>query len=192
MITTKYKLSNFDYNKVYQGILCAIVKDASNDDIINNTDIEIVGIGVCQVKTQGNFLIVIDGVEYTFNSTGEGTSNNASNCRLAFAEIKDNIFNAGNAIGISEKKVTTKSADGSVTIEIKDEASIIDIDTLNARDQFAIQILTSMMRYIENPFNLSNNEMSFYCNSAYQWAANMMTTAAKTRTTIEEEKADEE
>lgn len=44
-----------------------------------------------------------------------------------------------------------------------------------------------MQRADKDPASLSNNEMSFYCDVAYQWAANMMSAAAKVRATMQDE-----
>jgi hypothetical protein len=56
------------------------------------------------------------------------------------------------------------------------------------RDNFALKALKTLMQRSEkDPSSLSNNEMSFYCDVAYQWAANTMSAAAKVRATIEDE-----
>lgn len=62
--------------------------------------------------------------------------------------------------------------------------STIEVDSLNARDQFATQVLNGMLAKLPNPAGLSDNEMNYYCNASYQWAANMMAAAARTRTSV--------
>lgn len=58
------------------------------------------------------------------------------------------------------------------------------VDSLNARDQFAMQALGELLGHIPDPSVLGENERNHFCNSAYAWAANMMTAAAKARATI--------
>lgn len=62
--------------------------------------------------------------------------------------------------------------------------SQVVVDDLNARDKFAIEALNSLVANISNPAALSGNEMHYYCESAYEWAAHMMTAAAKSRSTV--------
>lgn len=68
--------------------------------------------------------------------------------------------------------------DGETT---ESNTSTIQVDSLNARDEFATQVLNGMLNKLPSPAGLSDNEMNYYCNAAYQWAANMMAASARAR-----------
>ena len=65
--------------------------------------------------------------------------------------------------------------------------TMIQIASLNARDEFATQVLNGMLSKLPNPAGLSDNEMNYYCNAAYQWAANMMAASARSRSTDDDQ-----
>lgn len=75
---------------------------------------------------------------------------------------------------ISDEVEMTDATDGNTVV----------VDSLNARDQFAMQALGELLGHIPDPSVLGENERNHFCNSAYEWAANMMTAAAKARATI--------
>lgn len=65
--------------------------------------------------------------------------------------------------------------------------TMIQIASLNARDEFATQVLNGMLSKLPSPAGLSDNEMNYYCNAAYQWAANMMAASARSRSTDDDQ-----
>lgn len=76
-----------------------------------------------------------------------------------------------------------------VKLEEVEEGNIVTIDDLTARDKFAMKALGELLSHISDPSVLGDNERNHYCNTAYQWAANMMTAAAKARVTVDDQTA---
>lgn len=201
MAKITYKLYKFDPNKATAGSLCVVLTSEAEpyikDDKISNVQLNqdntkliptpgFVGTGICRVLPNSRFIITISGSSYTFNSFG-----NADNdaCFIRLAEVQDINTDTGDVVSSSTKTTTTRSAspdpEGDYTWDTEiTTGGQITINNLNARDQFAIQALRGILARVDNPSTLSNNEMNFYCNVAYQWAANMMTAAANSRSTL--------
>ena len=78
--------------------------------------------------------------------------------------------------------MVTRSASGTTTTTVNyGSGSDIIIDSLNARDEFAVQALKQLLDKVPNPTAVSDSEMSYYCDAAYQWAAHMMEASANAR-----------
>jgi hypothetical protein len=80
-----------------------------------------------------------------------------------------------------------RKEDGTVDYQTEQGVTSVVVNNLNARDQFALKVLQGFLSRIDNPDAISANEMSFYCDKAYEWASYLMTTAAMTRATIKSE-----
>lgn len=199
MAKITYKLSPFDATSASQGALCVMVSGGypeaegttiTNVDIIEGAEVKnanFFGAGICR-KVNSQYLLVINSIAYTFNASGSGTSYNSRDYKLMIGEIADSISTVGNTVDTTTTGGTTRTNDGSSTT-ISDEAGQSVVDSLNARDHFAVQALKAMMEKVADPASLSNNEMNFYCQQAYQWAANMMTLAASSRASLDDETA---
>ena len=194
-----YKLSEFNKSLAASGGLCVMVKkDVTNTDATNpeytisnivindNNEVKVVeefkGAGICRLQANNIFEFTVDSIPYLFNDTGDAYSGNAIGYKLMMGEVVANISSNGSNIKSNVTSIITRNRDGSVASEsIKQESSTKWIDSLNARDQFAIQAMVGMLSKIPHPESLSNNEINYYCNAAYQWAANMMSLAADAR-----------
>lgn len=176
-----YKVEAFDCDKAKDRKLCTVVD--SNGDIV--------GTGIPTYKND-TFIITINGIQYMFNSYGDPDSQNAKDAGYSLK------MGTSNLVGIAKGTVgTTKSAFtrtiNSETGEIKytpsessDNTYEISIEDLNARDQFAIQVLRGMLDKIDDPSVLTKDEITYYCTSAYQWASYMMETSSKSRAVIKD------
>lgn len=189
MARITYSLFPFEGTKASAGALCVMTKDNYLSDTISNVDelgaatVGFKGAGICRFQSPSNFLFTVNSITYTFSLTGQGTSMNAKGYQLKLATVQGSIIVAGSVIATTTNAVTTRGDSGySDTSIVYTTADNVSIQTLNARDQFAVNALRVMMSNISNPSALSNNEMSFYCEAAYQWAANMMNAAANART----------
>lgn len=203
-IRTTYNLSNFDRDLAASGRLCVMVSEDYTEDTISNIEINtstdqqgntvtettnveaFKGAGICRVNSPVAFEFVVNSISYLFKTNGLAESNNAQGCKLMMGEKQGAVSSIGSAVKSSAKAIITRSADGTVTTSTSYAPTMEIIDSLNARDQFAIQALKGMLEHIPDPSRLSESEIDYYCNAAYQWAANMMTLSANTRSTVED------
>lgn len=193
MAKQTYILKPFESSKASAGALCVMVKNGVSDKITNiNSDgtanPNFMGAGIC---TQGNggFTMMINGVVYQFNSRGEGLHPlSIRTWELMLGEIEATINTSGNAATSNTTTIVTRGQDGSTTTKVDySKTNDVIIDSLNARDEFAVNVLKQLLSSVPNPSALSNNEMNFFCNRAYQWAANMMEASANARGSFTQE-----
>lgn len=193
MAKQTYILKPFESSKASAGALCVMVKNGVSDKITNiNSDgtanPNFMGAGIC---TQGNggFTMMINGVVYQFNSRGEGLHPlSIRTWKLMLGEIEATINTSGNAATSNTTTIVTRGQDGSTTTKVDySKTNDVIIDSLNARDEFAVNVLKQLLSSVPNPSALSNNEMNFFCNRAYQWAANMMEASANARGSFTQE-----
>lgn len=193
MAKQTYILKPFEHSKASSGALCIMVKNGVSDKITNiNSDgtanSNFMGAGIC---TKGNerFTMMINGVVYQFNSKGEGLYPlSIRSWKLMLGEVETTINTSGNAATSNTTTIVTRGQDGSTTTKVDySKTNDVIIDSLNARDEFAVNVLKQLLSSIPNPSAISNNEMNFFCNRAYQWAANMMEASANARGTFTQE-----
>lgn len=193
MAKQTYILKPFEHSKASSGALCIMVKNDVSDKITNiNSDgtsnSNFMGAGIC---TQGNggFTMMINGVIYQFNSKGEGLYPlSIRSWKLMLGEVETIINTSGNAATSNTTTIVTRGQDGSTTTKVDySKTNDVIIDSLNARDEFAVNVLKQLLSSIPNPSAISNNEMNFFCNRAYQWAANMMEASANARGSFTQE-----
>ena len=197
MATTKYKVHDFVYKKAEQGALVAMVKSTVANDAEVSTATEtgstptLIGTGIMRVKSPNSNLLIISSVTYTFNYEGKCITEDFFDYKLMLAETLDKASEVGSVVETDGTTGITRGVDGSVTYTEEEGQSVV-VSTLEARDQFAINALKTLMeRYDKDPSTLSDNEMAFLCENAYQWAANMMTQASKVRATVTTETSGE-
>ncbi len=195
---TKYQLSKFDSNKAKTYSLVAMVKTTVSDTaIIENMNSSSVwnsdfkGAGVCKLRSNSGFEFTVEGQTYLFNSNGESAGTTSVDYKLAMASIIETVGSSGNAATGTQHGSTTRGADGSIVDNgVTYEQKTLAIDSLNARDQFAVEALNSIIAKMEqDPTTLSDAAISHYCQQAYRYAAYMMTASANARGTFEDQTA---
>lgn len=193
MAKQTYILKPFESSKASSGALCVMVKNGVSDKITNiNSDgtfnPNFMGAGIC-IQGNGGFTMMINGVVYQFNSKGEGLHPlSIRSWKLMLGEIEATINTSGNAATSNTTTIVTRGQDGSTTTKVDySKTNDVIIDSLNARDEFAVNVLKQLLSSVPNPSALSNNEMNFFCNRAYQWAANMMEASANARGSFTQE-----
>ena len=207
-IVTDYRLSEFSYEEARLGALCAVVVNtinpASYDEVrlrINGgidiclsakgitriqgneeTATELTlgykGKGICRMIKSGNLCITLKSVDYIFNGQGFGVSNNSLGYKLLMLTLDETSNEAASAIPWSGYGTTRGVIDTEPSAEPKEDINIVG---MSARDEFANQALRGILSRIEDPFSLSDNEISYYCEAAYKWASVMMLVAANSR-----------
>ncbi len=187
MARTVYNISAFDPLQVMEGTLCVMVSSSVSGSTIANIDTSgsvnssFKGAGICKLEGLDTYSMMVQGVKYKFNKSGAGIYS-ASSYKIMLASIDSNAASSGNVIKSSSTTVVTRSASGSTTTTVNyGSGSDIIIDSLNARDEFAVQALKQLLDKVPNPTAVSDSEMSYYCDAAYQWAAHMMEASANAR-----------
>lgn len=66
----------------------------------------------------------------------------------------------------------------------------VNIDSLTPRDQFAMEAMKGIIAATKEPAGLSNSAVLQNCEAAYQWAANMMLSAANARAILDDKTED--
>lgn len=189
-----YDLRDFDAEKASQGALCAIVALGTGGTIANidedgNVNDDFIGAGICKKESPECYSMVVGSVYYKFSAGGRGRyPKKAVNYILKMATPEVSLNTAGNSSTSSSTVTSSRGNGGTITTKVDyTKSSDIVIDTLNARDEFAINALRELLCHVDNPAVLSNSEMNFYCDRAYQWAANMMSASANARGTFKQE-----
>lgn len=196
MAKITYNLSTFDSVKASAGSLVLMVSSSypvtidgipntiTNVNIVNGAEIknaDFFGEGICRATSNGDFIFIVNSIVHTFDRTGVSKSTPSVGKKLVMGVVTNSISTVGSSINTSTSSSTTRSTEGDITY-IDSEPGQSFVDILNARDSFAIQALRGILANMEkDPAELSNNEMMYYCQQAYQWAANMMTIAASSR-----------
>lgn len=160
-------------------------KEEGNWVLTSTPNDKLKGSGVCRVERNG-LVFTSDTIPYVFSDAGLPISDNASGWKLYLAKIMIAPQAVGNAIDVSYKSSTTRSAAGIVTSYDFGTGSTVMVDQLNARDAFAMQALQGIMEHIDRPDAVSDNEINFYTTMAYKWAANMMMAAAQARSELKD------
>lgn len=188
-----YTLKAYDFDKAKNGTLCVMVRGNVEEGEISNLDkdgianINFVGAGICKYENLDVVCLTIQGTKYRFGKDGTGLYPWAS-YKIMLGTIKSNIVLSGNTSKSNNTTIVTRSSSGSTTVTTDySKASDIIIDTLNARDEFAVQVLKELLRNAGNPAEVSDSEMSYYCDAAYQWAAYMMEASANARGTFQQD-----
>lgn len=191
-----YNLVKFDGAKATSGALCVMVSSSinadtsiSNMDTLGNANTNFIGAGVCKKVASNLYELTIDSVTYQFDGNGDGKapSSIVGNYKILLGNANLNLISVGNGIKSNNAALVTRGSDGSVVTAVDySQSSSFVIDTLNARDEFAVKALGQMIGHISNPADLSNNEMNYYCDAAYKWAANMMQASANARSSFEQ------
>lgn len=193
-----YNYSNFVYADAVDGQLCAIVGPKSETE----STLEVKGTGTAVQKSKG-MTIVVEGVTYVFNSSGNPISQNAKDAKYTLKMAESNLTgitagSSGITRNVIERSINeeTNEIEYSAPVEDDDDHSVT-INTLNARDQFAVRALSEMMSKLDDPSAVSKNEITHYCEAAYKWASYMVEQssyaralvkdAESTPTTVEEE-----
>lgn len=190
MAKTTYRLKDFNFNNAVSGALVCMFKSSYVGSEIDNTNSSFKGVGICRASGATNIIFVCDSVTYTFSNSGTPYSTNAQGFKLMMAEVADTLSEYGSTARGTQRIVTTRTQAGTISTRVEaGTPDTISIETLNARDQFAIHALKGLLAHIDNPNALSANEINMYCEVAYQWAANMMTESAKVREVFDDKSA---
>jgi hypothetical protein len=135
--------------------------------------------------------VIVEGEKYIFDTGGNPVSQNAKNGKLALMMATSGVTPNGSGT-IGETKISlTRSVNEHGYVNYSPATGGADynivIDNLNARDQFAIQVLRGILDKIPHPDELGQNEITHYCESAYNWAGYLMKMSGETRNIIQDQ-----
>lgn len=195
MAKITYELKEFNEVKVKAGALCVMVKNTvpvnaliSTIDDAGNANDNIKGAGICRNTSPDCYSLVIDSVEYKFSNTGVGNYPSSDGYKLLLGIAQVSLSVSGNASKSNNTTITTRGNDGSISTKIDySKSSDVLVESLNARDEFAMSALRELLSHTADPSEMSNSEMNYYCNVAYRWAANMMAVSADARGSFTQE-----
>lgn len=195
MTKITYELKEFDEVMVKAGALCVMVKNQvlantliSTLDDSGKANDNIVGAGICRNVSSDLYTLTIDSVEYKFSNEGIGNYPQSEGYKLLLGIAQVNLSVSGSASKSNNTTITTRGNDGSISTKIDySKSSDVLIETLNARDEFALSALRELLSHTDDPSEMSNSEMNYYCNAAYRWAANMMAASADARGSFTQE-----
>lgn len=180
MLNSKYIVKEFDYKPASQGALCAVARGVVGEENDEISVSEIIGVGICRYKDY-RFFITIDSIEYVFNIRGEAVSETANGLNLLLAEVDESTSKVGTVVGVNKIRSITRTDTGIEVRETPGDSSVM-VDNLDARDTFALYALKTLMERADvDPLSCSENEMTWYCEAAYKWAAVMITQASKNK-----------
>lgn len=192
-----YKLFPFVLEQAKEGVLCVMVyKDVTGSitDADETGEIKhFIGTGIIRSQSPNKNTMIIESKTYTFNWDGTCLTSGFEDYKLMLGEISIVLSDSGNTSGTMRGTTRSVASDTGEIIETPttfEEVQPVNVTALNARDNFAVQALRSMLAKVDDPSTLSNNEMNFYCKQAYQWAANMMTEAGLVRIKLDDETPD--
>ena len=194
MARIQYQVTSFNAEQAKAYSLVAMVKnDVTTGTILYNIDEQgsanpnFKGSGIARYKSNnGRFEFSYGGLTYTFSTSGVSSDSASAGYKLMMAQVIENVNPSGNAItgtntGSTQRDQYGQISDGGITYEKR----VIAIDSQNARDQFATEILNSILQKLDvDPSSLDSSARSHYCQVAYDWAANMMTASANARGTF--------
>ena len=92
------------------------------------------------------------------------------------------------AVIMSPSDLAAKAIDEETVIT--EDTIEVNIDSLTPRDQFAMEAMKGIIAATKEPAGLSNSAVLQNCEAAYQWAANMMLSAANARAILDDKTED--
>lgn len=186
-----YYLSAFDAAQAQRGKLCVATTYTYSGSTIDTDSSSFKVATVPTVVSTKDYSVVINGATCVFDEKGYPKDISSKNYKLWMASTEMNVEQYGSAVRRARKVVTTRSADGTYsTNEDAGEGGNIMLSTLTPRDNFAMQALKAIIPTLPDLKNIGDTERTFYCNLAYQWAANMMDRAAQSRADFKDDTAE--
>jgi hypothetical protein len=144
-------------------------------------------------KTSSGYVMTVENdgggtTQYIFDSTGQPVSTNAqeNNYSLMMAETTVDPLDSTVANQAGTPYTRGTNAQGEVIYTQGGDPKDINIENLNAKDQFAIQILKSILDKTKDPSTLSKTQIAYYCETAYNWAGYMMKESSQARAVIKD------
>lgn len=193
---TTYSLSAFDHRKASEGGLCVMVYKTVEGSITDEPTVGgtplFMGTGVVEVLSPDDYILTIGSRAYRFKASGACITTGYTDYKLMMGSVGITLSETGSSSATTNGMTRQEDQQGEVieTPSTFETAQPVTVDSLNARDQFAIQALKTLMeRADRNPSTMSVNEMNMYCKRAYEWAANMMTEAGFVRIKVDDQTA---
>lgn len=125
--------------------------------------------------------------QYIFDAAGQPVSTNAQENNYSLMMAETTVDPVSSTVSDSGTVYTRGTVGGKTVYTPSEEENAIVIDSLNAKDQFAIQILKSIFDKTKDPSALSKTQVAYYCEMAYNWAGYMMKESSKSRAIIKDE-----
>lgn len=184
MAITKYNLTAFVRDKAISGSLCVCVSGATIPESIKSDNAAFVGAGIPVYKDY-RFHLTVNSILYIFDDKGEPANAAAASKKLVLGSIEKAMVGRGNVVSTYNTGSNATRGEGgydTATVSYNNTPTNVSIDSLNARDHFAVQALQTLLARMEkDPATLSDDEMVYWSDVAYKWASSMMVAAANAR-----------
>lgn len=186
MALRMYSLGSFDYQKVIEGALCAVVASDYQESSIMSTNPSLKAMGICTMI--GNrFDLKYNG--QTWHITLGGVCINDPDVTvyiisgsMPIADGSGSKPATGGFTGDEDEEEggeSGESGEGSTTTDPESGSTDSTTDLTSSSkaliDEFAIVMLQAILSKVDrNITGISENEMDYYCDTAYKWAACML------------------
>lgn len=189
MALRMYNLSEFDRQKAASGSLCAIVAADYQETSIMSSNENLKAIGICTISNN-RFVLNYNGIAWCIDF--DGVCTNYSNVTVYIIRSSmpiadgsgskpatgdftgDEDEEEGGESGSGEGSTTTDSESGSTETGSTDTTNLTS-SSKALIDEFAIVMLQAILSKVDRDITgISENEMDYYCDTAYKWAACMM------------------
>lgn len=187
MALRMYSLSEFDRQKAASGSLCAIVSADYQETSIMSSNENLKAIGICTISNN-RFVLNYNGIAWCIDF--DGVCTNYSNVTVYIIRSSTPIADGsgskpatGDFTGDEDEEEGGESGEGSTTTDPESgstETGSTDTTNLTSSskaliDEFAIVMLQAILSKVDrNITGISENEMDYYCDTAYKWAACMI------------------
>lgn len=190
MALRMYSLSEFDRQKAASGSLCAIVSADYQETSIMSSNENLRAIGICTVSNN-RFILNYNGIAWCIDFDGVCINDpdvtvyiirsstpiaDGSGSKPATGDFTGNEDEEeGGESGSGEGSTTTDLESESTETGSTDTTTDLTSSSKALIDEFAIVMLQAILSKVDRDITgISENEMDYYCDTAYKWAACMM------------------
>lgn len=166
---TTYISQDFNLTAALSGALCGFVDNVAT---LNSTEVGKVTGKLQQSDNLTHYFVVIKGITYWVNESGKvihciDSTKKGQILRLITASM---------ASSAGSHQQLTRASTG--------YDSVLTLNSLEVRDQFAIHALQGLLKCCENPSSFDDASILNICSAAYRWAQGMMQASADARALV--------
>lgn len=191
MALRMYSLESFDYQKVIEGALCVVVASDYQESSIMSTNPSLKAMGICtminnrfdlkyngqtwHITLEGGCINDPDVTVYIIRSSTPIADGSGSKPVTGDFVIDEDEEEGGESGESGEGSTTTDPESGSTETGSTDTTTDLTSSSKALIDEFAIVMLQAILSKVDrNITGISENEMDYYCDTAYKWAVCMM------------------
>lgn len=166
---TTYILQDFNLTAALSGTLCGFVDNVAT---LNSTEVGKVTGKLQQSDNLTHYFVVIDGITYWVNESGK------------VIHCIDSTKKGQTLKLITASMASSAGSHQQLTRAYTGYDSVLTLNSLEVRDQFAIHALQGLLKCCENPSSFDDASILNICSAAYRWAQGMMQASADARALV--------